>query len=96
MLQKYRADIKGQKQSNGATPWYADWMGGPSLALVRNCPITNAHSDTSITPRTVYVRAEPDTFFSQPAACKYKGKTVRGYIKSDDNGDFVFRMYTKP
>jgi hypothetical protein len=92
-LQKYRADEAGEKQSNGAQPYYTRWMGGPTLALVRNCPIRNTTIDTGISPRTVYVRGEPDTFFSQPAACSYRGKTLRGYLTTDDNGEIEFRCY---
>ena len=90
-LQKYRADIKGETQTNGSIPFYTKWMGGPSLALIRNCPIKNFRK--TINPRTVYVRGEPDTAFSQPAACQYQGKTLRGYITQDDNGEYEFRCY---
>ena len=88
-LQKYRADFAGEKQSNGATPHYTRWVGGPSLALVRDCPCEN---DPTLTPRTVYITSEPDTYFSIPAACRSRGKTVRGYLTSRD-GDFVFHRY---
>ena len=86
-LQKYRADMAGETQTNGATPFYTVWMGGPSLALIRNCP-------TPWGARTVYVRGEADTFFSIPAACSVKGHTVRGFITQDD-GCYVFAAYTK-
>lgn len=99
-LQKYRADKAGYQQQNGGIPWFTNWMGGPSLALIRNCKIEracprelvacNCHT---ITPRTVYVRGEPDTTFSIPAACTYKRKTMQGYIALDDNGEYVFRVY---
>jgi hypothetical protein len=92
-LQKYRADIQGEIQWNGAIPFYTKWMGGPSLALIRNCPIKNTTIDTGISPRTVYVRGEPDTWFSQPAACVYKGKTITGYITQDDNRNYEFRCH---
>jgi hypothetical protein len=92
-LQKYRADKKGETQSNGAIPYYTNWIGGPSLALIKNCPIKNTVIDTGVSARTVYVRGEPDTFFSQPAACKYKGKTIHGYITGDDNNELEFRCY---
>lgn len=92
-LQKFRADIKGDTQKNGGTPYYTRWMGGPYLALVRDCKIENTVIDTGVSPRTVYVRSEPDTYFSQPAACSYKGKTLRGYLTTDDNGEYVFRVY---
>lgn len=92
-LQKYRADVKGETQANGATPYYTNWIGGPSLALVRNCPIKNTVIDTGVSARTVYVRGEPDTFFSQPAACVYKGRTLRGYITCDESGNYEFRCH---
>lgn len=90
-LQKYRADIKGEAYPNGAIPYYTKWIGGPSLALVRNCPIRNTVIDTGVSARTVYVRGEPDSYFSQPAACVYKGRTLRGYLTSDESGSLEFR-----
>jgi hypothetical protein len=80
-LQKYRADVSGEPDENGAVPFYSKWMGGPSLALIRNCPVDTV----GIEPRTVYITSEPDTFFTQPAACKVKGKTVRGYVTHSDH-----------
>lgn len=85
MLQKYRADEAGVKDSNGAVPYYTNWMGGPTLSLIRNCP-------TPFGPRTVYIRGEPDTFFSVPAACKYKGKAVYGWLECKDN-KWLFHEY---
>lgn len=92
-LQKFRADYAGEKQSNGATPWYTRWIGGPTLALVRDCPIRNTVIDTGVSPRTVYVKGEPDTFFSVPASCTYKRRTLHGYLTTDDNGDYEFRCH---
>lgn len=88
-LQKYRADKAGSKQKNGGTPYYTWWLGGPTLALVRDCKI----ADDRLTPRTVYVRDEADTYFSIPAACRYKGKTIKGYITGDMRGEFIFQPY---
>lgn len=84
-LCKYRADEQGTKRPNGSIPWYCKWMGGPTLALVRNCP-------TPWGPRTVYVTGEADTMFSIPAAMTWRlgGKTIniRGYLcqQSDCSG----------
>jgi len=86
-LQKYRADKAGEKQGNGATPWYAQWMGGDTLALLRDCPTPHG-------PRTVYVRGEPLTYSSIPAACSFKGKTITGYITADENHEYYFRAHT--
>ena len=89
-LQKYRADEVGETQSNGATPVYTRWMGGPTLALVRKCPIHNS----TLAPRTVYVRGEANTWFSIPAACKVGKHTLTGYLTTDDDGCYHFRMHT--
>ena len=87
-MQKYRADKAGDVQANGGQPFYSDWMGGPSLALIRNCPIENRDYGA----RTVYIAGEPDTWFSQPAECSVAGCKVRGYVTGDDEGNLVFRQ----
>jgi hypothetical protein len=84
-LQKFRADEKDAPCANGAVMWYARWMGGPSLSKIENCP-------TPFGPRTVYIRAEPDTFFSQPAACSFKGRTVHGFITFEDHNPTFHAM----
>jgi hypothetical protein len=88
-LQKYRADKAGDTQANGAQPWYADWIGGPTLALIRNCPIEA--KGASIPPRTVYVRGGTE-FSTIPAACSYRGKTINGLIVRRD-GELLFVAY---
>jgi hypothetical protein len=92
MLQKYRADKQGVKSDNGSIPWYTNWMGGPSIALVRNCPCFI--NGENVTARSVYVRGDADTYFSIPAACRIKGKDVRGYLTADEKG-FTFYGSTK-
>jgi len=82
-LQKYRADIS-EPQSDGSIQWSTRWIGGPSLSKIENCRI-----EGSELRRTVYTTGEPDTYFSQPAACQVKGKTVRGYVTGED-GVLVF------
>ncbi len=84
-LKKYRNDFADRPDSNGAVREYTRWIGGPSLSLVRNCP-------TPFGPRTVYVRDEPDTFSSQPAALTFRKRTIRGYLTTTDEG-MVFRPY---
>ena len=86
-LQKYRADVAGEPSPNGAVPYYTNWVGGPSLALIRNCP-----NNAGLSPRTVYVTGEPDTFFSVPAACSYKGKRLVGFLTCED-GNWAFHAY---
>lgn len=87
-LQKYRADEAGPPDANGATPHYALWIGGPTLAKVTLCPSRR----NIIPPRTVYVTGEPDTWFSHPAATRYRGRTIRGYLTTQD-GNWVFHPY---
>ena len=87
-LQKYRADT-AEPQPDGAVRWHARWLGGPSLSKIDNCRLVNLAGGMR---RTVYVTGEPDTWFSQPAACRIAGCTVRGYVTGDDdgNGNLVF------
>lgn len=85
-IQKYRNDRQGEKSANGYIPCYSDWNYGPSLAMIKNCPM-----DNGLSPRTVYIQGEADTFFSIPAAINVKGKTVKGWISCDDEG-FIFHQ----
>ncbi len=88
-MQKFRAD-RAATQSDGAILWCAEWMGGPSLARINNCRWESLNKEPRV---TVYITGEPDTFFSQPAVCSYKGRRVRGYVTSDGDraGALVFR-----
>lgn len=88
-LQKYRADSEGEKQSDGAIPYYADWIGGPTLAKVKDCKCENAE----ISPRTVYVTHEPITWSALPASCMLLKKRITGYLTVRE-GNYVFRAHT--
>jgi len=80
-LAKYRCDTK-EAQPDGAIVWRAQWIGGPSLSKVENCRAVGLAG----TPRvTAYVQGEPDTFFSIPAKCHYRGVTMNGYLSVDDD-----------
>lgn len=83
-IQKYRADIS-QAQPDGATLWFAKWMGGPSLSKIVNCRV-----DGIARRLTVYITGEPDTYFSQPAATRVRGRYVSGYVTGDDSGNLYF------
>ena len=85
-MQKYRADTS-ETQSDGAVIWRTQWVGGPSLAKISNCRLSELAGDMR---RTVYITGEPDTFFSIPAVCKLQGCRVKGYVTSED-GNLVFR-----
>lgn len=79
-LQKYRSD-SNEPQNDGAVLHYADWIGGPTLSKITNCRIDNFPDKLR---GTVYITGEADSFFSIPAAMSYKGKTVRGFVTSED------------
>jgi hypothetical protein len=85
-MQKYRAD-RSEHQSDNATVWRSEWIGGPSLARINNCRLATLAGDMR---RTVYITGEPDTWFSVPAVCRVAGCRVRGYVTSEDNGCLVF------
>lgn len=88
-MQKYRAD-KSTPQSDGATLWHSQWMGGPSLARIDNCRLVTLSGD----PRaTVFIVGDPDSAFSQPAVCSYKGARLCGYVTGTEDG-IVFRHTT--
>lgn len=86
-MQKYRAD-KSKAQADGATLWFADWLGGPSLAKIENCRLIDLVGDMRA---TVYITSEPDTYFSIPAVCSLKGCRVKGYVTNDGAGNMVFQ-----
>lgn len=88
-MPRLRLDREGTPQPNGSVPVYADWMGGPSLAAIRNCPI--AGTDYR---RSARITAEPDTYFSQPAEVILFGVKVKGYITTSDEPEgYEFRYY---
>jgi len=91
-LQKFRADVSDEAGKNGAIAWWTRWIGGPTLALVRNCPIER--DGELIPPRTVYATDHPDTFFSIPAACMYRKKVIRGFL-TIENGEWRFVAYSE-
>lgn len=90
-LQRFRADEAGEVRSNGSVPHYTKWAGGPTLALIRHCPIVNV---AGASPRTVYITGEPETWFTVPAVCKIKGKGVRGMVRITNDGGFEFIAWT--
>ncbi|NYG46381.1 hypothetical protein GGD67_003852 [Bradyrhizobium sp. IAR9] len=84
---RYRADYS-EPQKDGATLWFARWLGGPTISKVQNCHWESHAGDVLI---TAFVTGEADTAFSIPAYCNYRGCRVRGYLTSSDAGDIVFR-----
>ena len=85
-MQRFRANTS-QLHADGAIAYYANWLGGPTLAKVTNCRLANMAGDMR---RTVYATGEPDTFFSIPATCRIAGHRVRGYLTMSE-GNIIFR-----
>lgn len=83
---RYRSD-RFDTQTDGAKLWYADWMGGPSLAKIENCRLFNLAGDMR---RTVIITGEADTAFSIPAECRIMDKRIKGYVTGDGDGNLVF------
>ena len=83
---RFRSD-KSKTQPDGAKLWFAEWMGGPTLAKIENCRLENLEGDMR---RTVTITGHADTWFSIPAECSIAGCRVKGYVTSDD-GELVFR-----
>ena len=72
---------------DGAIGWRP---GGPMdclrpFAKVQNCPI-----DGTEYRRTAYATGYADTYFSIPARCQLQGKTLRGYLTQDNDGNVRF------
>ncbi len=60
----------------------------PSGAMIRRCRALC--EDGKI---RVVICGMPDTLFSIPARARIGGKSVRGYVTSDESG-YLFRAYT--
>ena len=85
-MQRYRADIQGEADANGAVPWYANSMYGTTLARIDKCPV-EGHS-----PRAVYALNDPDTAFTIPGAAWIDRAYNPGFITCKD-GQWSFTPY---
>ncbi len=91
-MARYRCDF-AKTQEDGAVTWWANWMGGPSLAKIDNCRIYGVEGDMR---RTVVITGEPDTYFSQPAECSIAGCRVKGYVTGADDGEHEGNLVFRP
>lgn len=89
-MQKYRVDVERDPDPNGAVPCYAEWIGGPTLSVVRKCPVGWNSGGATV---TAYITGDADTWSSIPAVCRYLGKRVRGYVTSNDDGLVFHQVY---
>lgn len=85
-MQKYRADVS-ETQADGAIIWSTEWMGGPTLARINNCRLTELAGDMRA---AVYITGDADTWFSIPAVTRLFGCRVKGYVTHDGDGNLVF------
>jgi hypothetical protein len=90
-IQRFRASSKPTNFNNGAVGYgpggWADCIG--PFAKVVNCPV--AGTEVRL---TCYATGHADTYFSVPAATKYKGKYVGGFFTLDEGG-CVFNPYSR-
>ena len=93
-MQRFHANPRDTfTSSNGAIGYRP---GGPMdclgpYAKVKNCPVMVEGRE--VARLTCYAQGYANTYFSIPAATRYKGKRVKGYFTSasDDSGT-VFRV----
>jgi hypothetical protein len=83
MCQRFHASGDTFTWPNGAV---GHRPGGPMdclgpYAKVRNCPVAGESRRY-----TCYAQNYADTYFSVPAATRIRGKYIRGYFTTDDNG----------
>ncbi len=62
---------------------------GP-YAKVRNCPVKGTELRL-----TCYATGYADTYFSVPAATRYKGKHIGGFFMMDDDRGITFVPYNR-
>ena len=86
---RFRCD-KSEVNEHGQIVWHAQWMGGPSVSKVVGAVCADGKR------RTATVTGHADTWFSLPAIVSVKGKTVTGFL-STDNGlwHFTANKYRK-
>ena len=85
----YVDERTAHKHPNGSVTFMAGAFG--TLSKVTNCPVPMFGPDVR---RTVRATGYADTFFSVPAECSFRGKTVRGYLTTTKDPDgFEFRPY---
>jgi hypothetical protein len=75
---KFRVD-REETNDHGQVIGFTEWMGGPSLARIKN----TVCEDGSL--RTAYILSEPDTFFSIPARVNVGQRSVTGFVTVEDD-----------
>ena len=81
-MNRYRCDV-AQTNEHGQTAYYARWLGGHTLAKVRNAVCPDG------TRRMAYATGEPDSYFSIPARIRVRGTIARGFLSLED-GRWLF------
>lgn len=75
---KFRVD-REETNDHGQVIGFTDWMGGSSLARIKNAVC----EDGSL--RTAYITDSPDTFFSVPARVNVGKRSVTGFVTVEDD-----------
>ena len=80
----YGTIVEGQVYSDGT------WLEDEALCYPAGGMTRRAYALFSDGHRRVARCGIPDTFFTIPARAKVKGKTINGFLSSDDNGVLKF------
>ncbi len=90
-MQKFAANYP-YEFPNGAVGWRPggefDCVG--PFAKVNNCPVAGTELRL-----TVYATGYADSFFSMPAATRYRGKYIGGFFCMTSDGDVSFVPYDR-
>lgn len=89
-MQTYPGETQRHYSDSGQTwlCYYGMWQIPYHAALL--CP-------DGVIRHTHRIAAEPDTFFSIPCAVKVRGKTVTGFLTTNNAGEYTFHpsLYLK-
>lgn len=83
---KYRVD-REETNEHGQVLGFTEWMGGPTLARVKNVVCHDGKQ------RTAYVTGEPLTYFSLPARVNIGKTSVNGSLAALDKGLYTFHPF---
>ena len=83
---KYRVDREDVNE-HGQVLGFAEWMGGPTLARVKNAVCHDGKQ------RTAFVTGNPLTYFSLPARVNIGKSSVKGSLAVCEDGLYTFHPF---
>lgn len=72
--------FRGNKLADEVFPWFADWIGGPSLVRLENCP-----RGKGMSRGTVHIVGEMQDW-KIPAVTIFSKYKVKGYVTHTETG----------